>query len=431
MTSKMDIEEYLQKFDKYTKDPTLEAMQYIMNEFGNEYEKIQYIHVAGTNGKGSICEMVNKVLIEAGYKVGKFISPHLITFNETICINNVPIPEERVKQILPKMAKVIEKYDSTHDVKVKWFEVITSLALIYFAEEKCDIAVVETGLGGLTDCTNIINKEISMIANIGYDHMDILGNSIQEIAKHKAGIIKQNCDTIYISQPDINNVIENTCREKNNKLHLVEKEKITDYRIDGEYQYFSYGNYKDVAINLKGKKQIENASMCLECMEVLKQKGYKISEENIRKALKSVVHRARFETICENPKMIFDGGHNEPAIANLKQTINQYYSNAKKVYIISILQTKDYHKIISQLVENNDAIYIFTSGNDKNRYVPKEDLYNEASKYTKNNIYKYELSDAINVARENYNERIIFIIGSFYVYKTVLQLIQGEGYDKA
>lgn len=418
----MNIEEYLGKFDKYTKDPTLDAMIYIMKKFDNKYKKIPYIHVAGTNGKGSICEMMNKILIESGYKVGKFISPHLITFNETICINNEPIPEEEVQKILPKIAVIIEEYNRTHETKVKWFEVITSLALIYFSNENCDIAIIEAGMGGLNDCTNIINSDISMIANIGYDHMDVLGATIQDIATHKAGIIKENKDTIFINQPEVTKIIEDTCIKKNNKLHLVKQEDITNYKVDGEYQYFSYGEYKDIAINLKGTKQIENASMCLECVDILIKKGYKITRKAVERALKTVVHRARFETICNNPKMIFDGGHNEPAIANLKETIEQYYKNEKKLYIISILKTKDYSNIIEKLVDDN-AIYFVTSGNDSNRYVSKEELYKIASRYSKN-IYAYELEEAIKLAKENYSDRVIFIIGSFYVYRTVQELLQ-------
>lgn len=427
----MNIEEYLNKFDKYTKNPNLEAMRFIMLEFGNIYENIPYIHVAGTNGKGSTCEMLNKILIQSGYKVGKFISPHLITFNETICINNEPIPEAKVQDILSKLDIVINRYNLTHETKVKWFEVITSLALIYFASEHCDIAVIETGMGGLNDCTNIINAEVSMIANVGYDHMEVLGNSIQEIAKNKAGIIKENSDTVFIEQPEIIDIVEKVCKEKNNILHLVKRKDIIDYKVKGEYQYFNYKEYNNIAVNLKGKKQIENASMCLECIDILRKKGFKISKENVEFALKNVVHRARFEIISHNPKIIFDGGHNESAITNLNNTIEQFYKKDKKLFIISLLETKDYCKIISQLVNNKDNIYFFTTGNDKNRYVAKEKLYKEANRYIEENIYAYELEEAIKVAKEKYKDRIIFVIGSFYVYKTVLSIIQGENNDKA
>lgn len=422
----MEIESYLQKFDRFTKDPTLEAMKYIMAYFKNDYQKLTYIHIAGTNGKGSITEMLNQVLIEAGYKVGKFISPHLLTFHETICINNQPIPNEEVQEILPKLAKAIEQYNQEHETKVKWFEVITSLALIYFAKKNCDIAIVEVGMGGLNDCTNIIDGEVSIIGNIGYDHIDVLGNTIQKIAKHKAGIIKQNKDTIFVEQPEVVDVIKQECKEKNNTLHLILKEQIQNYKMEQELQYFDYKEYKQVGINLKGKKQIENASVCLECVDILKEKGYAIAKQAIYEGLAKVIHKARFETISQNPIMIYDGGHNEAAIANLKDTIQQYYAQEKKVYILSILNTKDYQNIIAQLTQDKEAVYIVTSGNDAKKYVAKETLYKEASKYGKENIYQCELEEAIDLAKEKYKDRVIFIVGSFYVYKDVIEKVNKD-----
>lgn len=422
----MEIESYLQKFDRFTKDPTLDAMKYIMDYFKDDYQKLTYIHVAGTNGKGSITEMLNKVLITAGYKVGKFISPHLITFNETICVNNEPISDEEIQEILPQLAKAIEKYNQEHETKVKWFEVITSLALIYFAKKNCDMVVVEVGMGGLNDCTNIIEGEISIIGNIGYDHIDVLGNTIQKIAKHKAGIIKPNKDTIFVEQPEVVEVIKQECKEKNNTLHLIQKEQIQNDRIEKELQYFDYKEYKQVGVNLKGKKQIENASVCLECVDILKEKGYPISKQAIYEGLANVVHKARFETLSQEPTIIFDGGHNEVAIANLKDTIQQYYEKEKKVYILSILNTKDYKNIVKQLTQDKEAIYLFTNGNDPKRYVAKETLYEEASKYTKENIYQYQLSEAIDIAKEKYKDRVIFIVGSFYVYKDVIEKVKKD-----
>lgn len=422
----MEIESYLQQFDRFTKDPTLEAMKYIMAYFKNDYKKLTYIHVAGTNGKGSITEMLNKVLIEAGYKVGKFISPHLITFNETICINNQPISNEEIQEILPKLAKAIEQYNQEHETKVKWFEVITSLALIYFTKNKCDMVVLEAGMGGLTDCTNIVEGEISIIGNIGYDHIDVLGDTIQKIAKHKAGIIKPNKDTIFVEQPEVVEIIRQECKQKNNTLHLIQKEQIQNYKMEQELQYFDYKAYKQVGINLKGKKQIENASVCLECVDILKEKGYSISKKAIYDGLVNVVHKGRFEILSKEQTIIYDGGHNEAAIANLKDTIQQYYAQEKRVYILSMLNTKDYQNVIEQLMQDKEAIYFFTSGNDPKKYVPKETLYKEASKYKKEHIYSCELSEAIDLAKKKYKDRVIFIIGSFYVYKDVIEKVKKD-----
>lgn len=416
----MDVEKYLAKFDKFTKDPTLEAMEYLLSKFDNPHKKLKCVHVAGTNGKGSIAEMLNNCLINAGYKVGKFISPHLITFNDGICINNQEIKNEEIEEILGVLNKYIEEYNENHEIKVKWFEVITSIALIYFYKNNCDFAVIETGMGGTTDCTNVIKPLVSVIANIGYDHVDILGNTLQKIATHKAGIIKPNSETVIFRQEEIMPVIEAKCKEEDNKLHIVENKDITNYSFNNEFQQFDFKGYKNIEVNLKGKVQIYNASQCLETIEIIKQKGYKISEDAIRKGLRTVVHKARMEILSKKPLMIFDGGHNENAIKNLKEDIKQYYNNKKHIYIISILKTKDYENILMQLSEDKDALFFLTSGNNSERYVSKEELYNKAKKYINNKkLLLKDLVEAVDMARNNYKERIIFIVGSFYIYKDI------------
>lgn len=421
------IDEYLDTFDKFTKDPNLDAMKYIMGKFNNPEKQTKFIHVSGTNGKGSICEMLSSILNNTEYKVGKFISPHLIKFNDGIWINDKQISDDEVKEILLPLSKVIDEYNKTHKVPVKWFEAITSLALIYFAKQKCDLVVLETGLGGLTDCTNIVNGEIAVIGNIGYDHVDILGNNILDIAKHKAGIIKNNSDTVIVKQDEIMQVIEEECKNKNSKLHVIEKEDITNYSYNTDMQKFDYKNYKEIKINLKGKAQIYNAAEVLEVIDVLKEKGYKISSEAIYNGLKTVVHRARLETLSKDPLIIFDGGHNENAVKNLQQNINQYYPDNKKVYIVSILKTKDYKTIIKNICEDKNAIFFFTSGTGDKRYLPKHKLYKEARKYLNDvNMYEEKLEDAINISKKVYNDRTILIVGSFYVYKKVLGVLNND-----
>lgn len=419
----MDIEKYLSDFDKFTKDPNLDAMNWLMKEFNNPHKNTKFIHVAGTNGKGSVCEMLNNVLIESGYCVGKFISPHLIKFNDGICINNKEISHLEVQEILIPLSEKVEEYNKTHEVHVKWFELITALTLIYFAKRNCDIVVLETGLGGTTDCTNVVNSLISVITNIGYDHIDVLGDNIESITMHKAGIIKENSETVAIYQKEITEIIKKVCIERNSRFHIIKEQDVTNYSFDEDFQKFDYKTYKNVLINLKGKKQIYNASQVLECINILKSKGYKIPDEAIEMGLKTVIHRARLETLSKTPLIIFDGGHNENAINNLKENIEQYYSNYKtKVYIISILKTKDYRTIVRKLVEDENSIFFFTSGNDKKRYVSKEDLYNEAIKYIeKDNLFKENLLDAVQIAKDKYKDGVILIVGSFYVYKDVVR----------
>ncbi len=185
---------------------------------------------------------------------------------------------------------------------------MTIIALIYFADKKCDIVVLETGLGGTYDSTNVVDSMISIITNIGLDHMDILGNTVEEITRNKAGIIKKDKDTIMCSQEEnILNIIKETCKEKNNNLHLINKSDIKNYERIKDFQKIDYKNHKDILINLKGKSQVYNACLALECVDILRNKGYTIDENAVKIGLKTVIHKARFEEICDSPKIIFDG----------------------------------------------------------------------------------------------------------------------------
>ena len=422
----MKTKEYLSTFYKGTKGPTLDAIKYFVEELDHPEKKLKIVHLAGTNGKGSVCEMISTVLEQAGYKVGLFMSPHIVRFNERIRVNHQEILDEEIEELTSIMEPIVTKYNQTHEVHVTLFEIETAMALLYFVKNKCDIVVLETGLGGLVDCTNVVAPILSIITSIGYDHMDILGNTLEEIAIQKAGIIKENSETIFVEQEEsVNNIIRNTCKEKNNTPHLIKKDAWSNVSLKDEEQVFNYKNYKQIGINLKGNKQVPNACIVLEALEVLQKNGYKVSKNAIEEGLKTVVHKARFEQIYKEPKIIFDGGHNEAAIKNLKETIKQYYRNDKKVYILSILKTKDYKTVMKELMEDKDAIFIFTDGTKEQDevkcYVKKEDLYNEALKYRKENLFMDSLENALSKCKTEYKDKTIFVIGSFYTYGEVIE----------
>ena len=256
--------------------------------------------------------------------------------------------------------------------------------------------------------------------------MHILGNTLEEIAYQKAGIIKENSNTVFFEQTEeINKVFMDVCNAKNNDLYLVNERKIKNYRYDNEYQYFDYNEYKNVAIVLKGKKQIQNASICIETMKILNSLGHKVSEESIREGLKTVIHKARMEVLNDSPLIIYDGAHNETAIENLRSMVEMYYNNFKRLYIVSILERKDYEKMIEILMQDENAKFIFTSGNDPKRYASQEDLYNVALKYKKNQIIcKKDIEDAIDDILKENNNSVNFILGSFYTYRTVINRIK-------
>lgn len=425
----MNLEEYLAGFANRTGKPTLKAMKYFMEEFGHPEKDLKVIHIAGTNGKGSCTEMITNILIKSGYKVGKFISPHLIKYNERISIQNKNISNQKMKELIEMTQPKIDKYNSTSDSKIFLFELETTMAILYFYENDCDFVVLETGLGGLYDCTNIVNPLVSIISSIGYDHMYILGNTLVEIAKQKAGIIKENSETIFAvsDEEDVNNLIKETCLNKHNKLHIVQKEDIKNYSFTQEFQKFDYKNYKDIIINLKGEKQLLNSSIAIECAEILRGKSYYIPDEALREGLRTVIHRGRFERINQKPLMIFDGAHNKPAIENFIKSVKMYYEDKNKVYIISILKTKDYKMILKELLKDNKSVFIFTSGNDKNRYLSKEELLESAKKYTNNKrLYIKDLKEAIDFVKEKYMNDVLFFVGSFYVYGTIIQKLNDD-----
>lgn len=412
----MFLDNFLSNFTQTTDYPTLDAMHYIMDKLNSPEKKLKFIHIAGTNGKGSICEMLNKILILSNYKVGKFISPHLITSNESICINNIQISDNeflKYKKIFEKLSK---DYLNETGRTFTRFEILTSLAILYFAENNCDIVLLEVGLGGLYDCTNIVNSIISVFGSISFDHTAILGNTLEEIAIQKAGIIKNNSNTVIFNQPAIP-IIKKVCNEKNSKLFIAYTNEFSNYHFDNNYQYFDYLNYKNIQINLKGKKQLENTAIVIKCVEILRNLNFSISNNNVYNALKNIVHHARFEQISYNPNIIFDGAHNENAMTNFVETVKDFYSNKSKTFLISIITTKDYKTILNILLNSfENCNFIFTNGTDENKFFKGEVLYNYSlSLNSKNNLYLSSFEDGLN----KLNSDINFIVGSFYTYETV------------
>lgn len=421
----MDVFEYINRFSYGTKDLSLKAMKYFLDLYGNFDKSMKFIHVAGTNGKGSCVEMLNSILIKQGYKVGKYISPYLVKFNEVISINNQDITDESLTKLITKLDPQIKEYESLYNTKMTLFELKTILALIYFYQENVDIVILEVGIGGKYDCTNIItNTLVSIISSIGYDHMNLLGNTLEEITTQKAGIIKESSHTVCFSQSkEIDDIIINTCKNLNNHLHMLKESELSNYHIDHDFQSFNFSKYQNILVNLKGQVQIKNAAICITTIEILRELGFKINDKAIYDGLSSVVHHGRMETLNKNPLVIYDGAHNEQAIKNLQNTINMQYSKAKKIYIISILKRKDYSSMLKLLSNDQEAIYIFTSGNDFKEYTPKEILYQEALKYLpKERLLVLELPEAIKYLK-NKSNYITFVIGSFYVYKDVVYLI--------
>lgn len=415
----MLLDNFLSKYTQTTDFPSLDAMQFFMSKLGNPDKALKIVHVAGTNGKGSICEMLNKILTLSNYKVGKFISPHLIVSNESICINNIQITDEEFLEYKETFETLSQEFLETKGRQVTRFEILTSLAILYFAKNNCDIVILEVGLGGMYDCTNVVNSLISVFGSIGFDHTAILGNTLEEIATQKAGIIKENSNTVIFNQPALP-IIENTCKEKKSKLEVLTSNDISNYSFDNNFQYFDFRDYKNICINLKGKKQVENSLIVIKCIEILNDNGFKISKENIYAGLKSIVHPARFEEL--KSKIIFDGAHNENAIKNFVQTVNALYPSKTKTFLISIITTKDYKTNLSILLNSfENAKFIFTDGTNESKFFKSKILYDYAKELnTKNELFMESFENGI----KKLNSEINFIVGSFYTYEKSKELLK-------
>ena len=223
-------------------------------------------------------------------------------------------------------------------------------------------------------------------------------------------------------KPEIDEIIIQTCEKKQNKLHIIQKTDIQNERVKNGYEIFDYKQYQNIQVNLKGKRQTQNASLVLECCDILQKNGYVITEEAIRSGLRTVIHKGRFETIYQNPTIIFDGGHNTQAIENLKETIKMYYEKSKKIYVISVLKSKDYKNILENIIEKEN-VYIFTSGNDPKRYIDKHLMYEYAKQISESDeMYEMELEEAIQFCKRK-TEYVSFVIGSFYIYEDVKKFI--------
>ena len=380
----------------------LERISQILNLLGNPQDKIKIIHVAGTNGKGSVCASVESILREAGYRTGLYTSPHLIEYTERIKINGEDISKEDFAELFDEIFQICEK----NNIQSTEFEILTAMAFAWFEKKCVDFAIIETGLGGRFDATNVIKKPVcSIITAIDLDHVDRLGTTIDEIAFEKAGIIKENSTVIALETNKGSGIINKVSKEKNSKLFTVKDE----YSLKEDFSYSNGFNAYDLA--LKGDFQSQNLALILELMRYLNSKNFKITDISIEKGLKSVKWPARFEYHKEK-NLIIDGAHNLQAAIALRKALDTYFKDKKVVWLYSSITTKDYKNIIDTLFKPEDTV-IFTEF-DSQSSIKTSDLpekINTKSLYTFTNV-----ADAVEaLQKHSTSDHIRVIAGSFYM----------------
>lgn len=349
--------------------PGLERIGELCEKLGHPERDLRFIHVAGTNGKGSFCSMTASILKAAGYKTGLYTSPFIRSFNERMQINGENIADDELAEIT---ALVRPFADSMQD-KPTEFELITAIAFEYFRRHNCDVVVLETGLGGRLDSTNIIKTPLlSVITGIALDHTAFLGDTVEQIAAEKAGIIKKNAPVLFGGEDEIAaKVIADTAKACDVPFYRTDYTRLVHIQATLDGTTFNYKDRKDVAIRLLGLYQPKNAALVLDAVDILRENGLDIPEDAVRAGLYNAVWHARFEIVGRDPLVIFDGAHNPQGIEQAVKSVKQYF-NGEKVYLLTaVLKDKDYTGIAKMLSEIADRAFTMTP--DSPRALDAED----------------------------------------------------------
>ncbi|MCC0736661.1 bifunctional folylpolyglutamate synthase/dihydrofolate synthase [Clostridioides sp. ZZV14-6009] len=423
--------EYISQTNKFGIRLGLENIGKLLELLGNPQETLNIIHVAGTNGKGSVCSFISNILRESGYKVGLYTSPYLETFTERIRVNGENIPQEDVARIIDLIKEKIEVMVSQGYAYPTEFEVVTAMAFYYYSEQKVDFVALEVGLGGRYDATNIITKSlVSVITSISLDHTGILGDTIEKIAYEKAGIIKENgVVVVYDQTNEAKDVINSVCKEKNAKYIEVNFDNINIKKSNINSQVYDCNvmgeTYKNLEIMLIGEHQINNSILAMSVLKYLKdtKKLDNVSEESIREGLITTKWPGRIEKIKESPIFIIDGAHNEDGAKSLAKALDKHFKDKKLTLLIGMLEDKDIDGVLDILMPKFSKVVTTTPNNP--RAINSDILKEKILKYVSDVTSKHEIEDAVNYTLETSNkDDIIISAGSLYMIGTVRTLVK-------
>ena len=409
-----EAREYLDQVSKGGSILGLDNMRELLKRLENPQDSLKFVHISGTNGKGSVLAYVSTVFKEAGYRTGRYISPTLFSYREKIQVNESFIGREDLARLTEEVKKAAEEMQNSGKGFPTIFEIETALAFLYFAEQKCDIVILETGLGGALDATNVITTSvIEVITSISMDHMEFLGDTLGKIALQKAGIIKPHTSVVSAVQDmEAMEVIRDVCRKKECVFDTVDQEQIKDISYGYEGQSFSYKDWKNIKISLMGSYQIKNAALALEAIEALRKLGYELNDKAVYQGMKTAVWKGRFTVISKEPFIIMDGAHNQAAAEELVRSLKLYYPGKKFYYIFGMFRDKDYHQVIRLTAPL--AEHIVTVETPENpRALPAEELKKAVAEVNPSVEAAGSLRMAVNQVMEQIDkDAVIVIFGS-------------------
>ncbi|RPI77287.1 MAG: bifunctional folylpolyglutamate synthase/dihydrofolate synthase [Desulfobacteraceae bacterium] len=408
-TSYHDSLNFLYSLHKYGIKFGLSKTANLLKACGNPHQGRSYIHVAGTNGKGSVAAMLAGLLAQAGVKVGFYSSPHLVRFTERIRVNGREIAPERIAVLTAQLRRVLNPHQPS-----TFFEFTTALALVYFAEEQVDMAVMEVGMGGRLDATNVIRPLVSIITNVGLDHQAFLGKRLIDIAGEKAGIIKNKVPLITAeARPDLKKIFQSICAQKKAPFWQIG----TDIRYQVRNQKLDYfglkQRFKGLELGLRGRYQFRNAAVALGAMELLEKSGFKLTEAQIRQGLAQTFWPGRMQVVAQNPLTILDGAHNPAGMRQLVHSLKSDWKYRNLVLVLGIMHDKDIPGMLKTILPMADRV-IYTRPAYERAAVP-QDLLRQAAEYHQKGEVMVPLNKALERARALARaDDLVLVCGSLF-----------------
>ena len=416
---------YLDKVSKYGSVLGLDTIRGLLRELGDPQDDLKFIHIAGTNGKGSVLAYTSTILSEAGYRIGRYVSPTVVSYLERIQVDGKWISEEMFAGLTENVQKAIARMEAAGQAIPTVFEVETAIAFLYFKKMNCDLVVLETGLGGSEDATNVIKNTVcAVFAPISRDHMGILGNTLEEITHIKAGIIKPGCAVISATQkPAVREILQAGAKENAALFYEVQAEQIEILEEGYRGQRFSYRDWTEVFTPLAGRNQLENAAVVLEVISVLVRAGYQISEKAIRAGFEKTRWPGRFSCLREEPVFIIDGAHNEDAAFRLRESIKAYFTGKKLIFIMGVFKDKEYEKIAEILCPLASSVYT-VSLPDTGRTLRADELADIVRIFCPQVQAEPDIKEAVEHAIKEAKEKdVILAFGSLSYLGSVMELV--------
>lgn len=398
--SEKETKDYIMEIQKSGSILGLESIRELMRELKDVQDELRVIHVAGTNGKGSVCAMLESVLIEAGFRVGKYTSPAVFWPEERYRVNGKNISKKEFSEVISQVKAACDRMIERGLSQPTVFEVETAAAFLYFYQKECDIVILETGMGGATDATNIIRKSlVSVLTSVSRDHMGFLGDTLEEIARVKAGIIKEGGKVVAGAQAEeVRNVIDEVCRECKASVVYASVRQVEHVHIAENKLCFYHPELGEIKLKMMGKYQVQNALCAIETIHQLVKQGYSISAQQVKKGLEQAEWEGRFSCLCEKPFFVIDGAHNEAAAKELRETLEMGFTKCKIIYIIGVLADKEHEKMLSCMLPMAEKVFTITPHNP--RAMAGEELAKEARKYHRDVTFVPKIEEAVKLAME-------------------------------